>query len=127
MRLSEWTWRRLTRASVIRVPEVGGVYMLADPPGSRPTVFYVGKSGTLRGQLEQHLFERADPCIRRRTRVGTSLFCFRSVDGGEDERLAEETRLIAEYAPECNLRGETRLIEQDPTHAQEPMRSGHDG
>lgn len=105
MSLNEWTWYDFTQGNVDQVPEIGGVYMLADPPSGHPVVFYVGQTATLRSRLTQHLSERENACIRRHLQLGTRLFCYKSVPGGEDARLKEEARLIEQYRPECNSQG----------------------
>ncbi len=106
MSLAEWNWYDFTQRNVDQVPEIGGVYMLADSSsGLHPAVFYVGQSGTLRSRLTQHLHEADNACVRRHVGLGTRRFCYKAVVGGEDTRRQEEARLIAQYRPECNLQG----------------------
>jgi excinuclease UvrABC nuclease subunit len=105
MPVGEWTWNDFTRPNVDQVPEIGGVYMLADPSSGQVAVFYVGQSGTLRSRLTQHLYEQENACIRRHLQLGTRHFCYKSVVGGEEARRTEEARLIAQYRPACNLQG----------------------
>jgi excinuclease UvrABC nuclease subunit len=103
MATQEWRWYGFIQAHVQQVPDVAGVYMLAEPPGDRPTVFYVGRSGALRSRLMQHLNERDNTCIRGHIRTGRKLFCYRVVRGDEAARRTAEEELRAQYSPECNI------------------------
>ena len=102
MALQKWTWFEFTPSNVNQVPDFPGVYMLADPPITSPTVWYVGQSGAVQSRLGQHLGETENVCIRRHLQRRNRVFCYKLVPGGERARLEEEARLLQERQPECN-------------------------
>lgn len=95
--LSQWHWYPLTDRNLGHVSEVSGVYLLADPPPNRPSVFYVGQTDNVADGLRRHLAGPADADMARHLQLGTRLFCYKTVRGGEAARLREAQRLIRRY------------------------------
>jgi hypothetical protein len=94
--LSQWHWYPLTDRNLRHVPEVPGVYLLADPPPARPTVFYVGQTDYVAEELGHRLAD-PDADLARHVELGTRLFCYKAIHGGEAARLRAERRLIRRY------------------------------
>jgi hypothetical protein len=96
-RLGQWHWYPLTARNLGHVPEVPGVYLLADPPPTRPRVHYVGQAANIVEALTGHLPGPDEPGLARHAQLETRLFCFKTVRGGEEDRLRTQSRLRLRY------------------------------
>jgi hypothetical protein len=96
-RLGQWHWYPLTVRNLGHVPEVAGVYLLADPPPTRPRVYYVGQAENVVDALKRQLADPEDLDLARHLQLGTRLFCYKSVRGGEEARLRTQDRLRLRY------------------------------
>lgn len=96
-RLGQWHWYPLTSANVGHVSEIAGVFLLADPPPTRPHVYYVGQAANVVDALWRHLADPEEPELARHLQLGTRLFCYKAVRGGEEARLRAQNRLRLRY------------------------------
>lgn len=96
-RLGQWHWYPLTARNLGHVPEIPGVFLLADPPPTRPRVYYVGQAANVVDALRRQLADPEEPNLARHLQLGTRLFCYKVVRGGEETRLRAQDRLRLRY------------------------------